>query len=241
MSAYHVPHHFYADDSQLFDTFKSSEHSQLQCKSNLEACLASTRSWMSANKLKLNDEKTETMVISTVSRQKKFVITDISIGQSSIPFSPLLKNLGVLLDSNRSMDKQINRLVKTCHYYLKNTGSIHKVLTKDATATLVQTLILSRLDYCNSLLFGISSSKLHRPLKIQNKAARVITLTSPRCHMSPILNSLHWLRIRERIDFKILCLTYQSFYNSGPSYLQDTLTHYSPALMTTTVTCCPKL
>ncbi|XP_067654158.1 uncharacterized protein [Haliotis asinina] len=126
------------------------------------------------------------------------------------------------------MEKQINRLVQTCHYHRQNIGSIRKVLTKDAIATLVWTLILSRLDYCKSSLFGISSSQLHRLHKIQNKAARIITLTSPRCHTYPILKSLHWLRIRERTDFKILCLTYQSFYNSGPSYLQDLLTHYSP-------------
>ncbi|KAK6187795.1 hypothetical protein SNE40_005741 [Patella caerulea] len=100
------------------------------------------------------------------------------------------------------------------------------MLTTESTATLVRSLILSKLDYCNSLLTGISSELLQKLQKIQNSAARLVS-KSPKCSsISPVLNSLHWLRISERIEFKILIIVYQCLHGNAPSYLRELVNPY---------------
>ncbi|XP_067685301.1 uncharacterized protein [Haliotis asinina] len=89
------------------------------------------------------------------------------------------------------------------HFYADDSqlvDSFRPTLATETTATLARSLILSRLDYYNSLLVGISGDQLNRLQKIQNRAARIITRTKLHSHISPALKSLHWLRIRERID-----------------------------------------
>ncbi len=209
-------------------SFNLDQNNQLVTLDNMECCLTNVESWMSSNMLKLNDGKTEVMVIAAAARLRKCQLNHIKIGQSNIPFSPVVKNLGVYIDSNLSMEHQINHLCRICHFHLRNIGAIRYLLIKEATACLVRSLVLSRLDYCNSLLIGVSSDHLQRLQKIQNRAARMITRTKLHSHITPILKSLHWLRVRERIDFKVLSLAYQCAHKMGPAYLQDLVSCYRP-------------
>ena len=81
-----------------------------------------------------------------------------------------------------------------------------------------------RLDYCNSLLYNLSLSSIEQLQKIQNQAARILTKTPRRDHFSEVLVSLHWLRIQQRIVYKILILTYKAFVDhSAPVYLSELL------------------
>ena len=223
-----ISRQFYADDSQLIDSFKPCLESQHEAHKSMESCLRLVKSWMTSNKLILNDDKTEAIIIGPIFRQNKCKLSSISVGQSLIPFAPVVKNLGIYLDSMLSMKNHIDHLCKICHFHLRNIGAIRNILTLEASATLVRALILSRLDYCNSLLIGITEEQLHRLQKIQNRAARIVTRTKLKSHISPALNRLHWLRVRERIEFKLLTLVYQSVNNSGPSYLQELTTPYTP-------------
>ena len=213
--------HFYADDSQLIDSFDLDPPSQTQALLKMETCLSSVKSWMTSNMLKLNADKTEALLIAPKTRLKKCILTAVTFESAAIPFSTSVKNLGVYLDSGLTMDSHISNVCKTCYFHLRNIGNIRHLITRDTAALLVRTLILTRIDYCNSLLCGISNQQLQRFQKIQNHAARIVTRSSKTSHITPILNSLHWLRIKERIDFKILCLTYQSVNHTSPLYLQD--------------------
>jgi len=92
-------------------------------------------------------------------------------------------------------------------------------LTSDAAKTLVQAFITCRLDYCNSLLFDVSNYLVQKVQSVQNAAARLITGTRRCEHITPVLQKLHWLSVRQRVEFKLACLVHQSLAEQTPSYL----------------------
>ena len=88
----------------------------------------------------------------------------------------------------------------------------------------VNALIGSRLDYCNSLLYNISDAKIERLQKVRNQGARILTRSPRRNHITPVLKQLHWLKVRERIRYKVLILAHKSFYETAPQYLSALVT-----------------
>ena len=117
-----------------------------------------------------------------------------------------------------------NHITKTCSaafYYLCNIRKIRKYLTKERTETLIHVFISSRLDYCNSLLFGVPECHLHKLQRVQNAAARLIFQESRFCHITPLLKSLHWLPVKYRIVFKIILITFKAIHGLAPAYISE--------------------
>ncbi len=222
-----VLHHLYADDTQLIDSFQPNCHADIALN-KLEYCCNEIKSWMNENMLKLNEEKTQVMLVGPASRLAKVDHKKISVGQSDIIFSCSVKNLGVHLQSDLTMEKQVAEVCKSCYFHLRNIGRIRHLLTEDTTAALMRALILSRLDYCNSLLTNISQEQIQRLQRIQNRAARIVTRTPKFDSITPALKSLHWLPVMARIDFKVLSLTYQCIHGTAPTYLSDLIKPYQP-------------
>ena len=106
------------------------------------------------------------------------------------------------------------------HFLIRNIGRIRNLLSFDVCATLVHALIGSRFDYCNSLLYNIADAKIERLQKVQNQAARILTRSPRRDHITPVLKQLHWLKVRERIRYKVLILAHKSFNETAPLYLK---------------------
>ena len=101
--------------------------------------------------------------------------------------------------------------------------------TEDAAKQLVTSCVLSRLDYCNSLLIGAPNSVIQLMQKVQNTAARLI-LRAPRYqNCTPLLQQLHWLPISEQIKYNTTCMCYNTITGSAPSYLSELLHLYSPS------------
>ena len=153
----------------------------------------------------------------------------VKIGDENISPSKCVRNLGAFLDSNVTMEKHITAVCKAGYGQLRQIGHIRKYLNTDATKTLVNSLVTSRLDYCNSLLYGVPKTFLQRLQTLQNTAARIITRTSRYEHMTPVLKELHWLPVSQRVEFKILLYTYKALNDQAPSYIRDLLEIYQPA------------
>ena len=105
---------------------------------------------------------------------------------------------------------------------------VQGVRPRAACKTIVHALVMSRVDYGNALLFGLPEMQLHKLQMIQNSAARLVTGTHGRDHITPVLFKLHWLPVRYRIEFKLLVLVYQAVHHLGPAYLTSLVTPYAP-------------
>ncbi|XP_035260141.1 uncharacterized protein LOC118220385 [Anguilla anguilla] len=132
-------------------------------------------------------------------------------------------------DNRLSLSENIAATTRSCRFILYNIRRIRPLLTNYSTQLLVQAMILSRLDYCNSLLAGLPASAT-RPLQlIQNAAARLVYNLPRDSHVTPLLISLHWLPVQARIRFKTLVLAFQAVKGSAPGYLQKMIRPYKPA------------
>ena len=121
----------------------------------MEQCIQAIRSWMIKDKLRMNDSKTEFMIIGTRKQLTKVNIDGLTVGESSIVPVTSVRNLGSWFDQNLSMIPHINKICKAASFHIYNIRRIRKYLTIDATHTLVHSIVIGRLDYCNSLLYKV--------------------------------------------------------------------------------------
>ena len=122
-----------------------------------------------------------------------------------------------------SMENQVNKITKSAYFQIRNISKIRKNLDTETTKTLVPALVISKIDYCNSLLVNLPKKLLKKVQRAQNAAARLISKTSKRNHITPVLKNLHWLPVTARINFKILLQTFKCLNESAPVYLTDLL------------------
>ena len=183
---------------------------------------------MCRNKLKLNDDKTECLVI-TSNHCKAFQDVNFHIGEATIIPTPSLHNLGAALDKHLLMNAQVNRVVKSVYYHLRRVSKVRKYLTQEACARAIHATVISRLDFHNGLLTGLSDKLLSRLQIAQNHAARLLTGTPMRAHITPVLSDLHWLPIKQRVSYKILMTIHKALHRDSCSpNLKDLFTLHQP-------------
>ena len=198
--------------------------------SQLENCIEDIRAWMKLNLLKLNDDKTEMLVITYRPSTSQSLNISVKVGDQYInPSDEPPKKLGVIFDSTCSLKDHVANVCRSINFNLYSIGKIRKYLDRPTVEKLVNATITSRLDYCNSLMFGIPKDLMSQLQKRQNHAARVITQWRKYDHITPDLVDLHWLPVKQRIDFKILLLTYKALNGLAPAYIRELLTLYTPA------------
>ena len=214
----------FADDNQLARQFLIKMQSEI-LGNGIVNCMDSILQWMRDHFLSLNPEKTKILIIASPDIQKQITVRGVFYQSMCIRFVESAKNLGVLLDDTLSMDKQICKVVKSCFCVIKKLSDIKKFLSKDKLRTLVSTHILSRLDYCNSLYVGLSSHTVRSLQRVQNSALRLVYKnTIP--HFTSLeehFMDLHWLKINDRIIFKVILLVYNTLHNRGPVVLRSLL------------------
>ena len=217
-----VSHHLYADDTQLYISF--STNNAAESLDTLKNSISKISAWMSTSMLKLNPSKTEFLLLGSSKQRDKFSeFFPLSFLDNAIQPANSARNLGVSFDNNMNFKDHISNICKTCFYHIRDLRRIRKHLNLPTAKTIAYSLISSRLDYCNSLLFKISKCDLSKLQRVQNCLARVICKNSRLTPSKPILKKLHWLPISYRIEFKLSTLVFKSFYLKEPSYLSNLL------------------
>ena len=222
IDSHSIIHHSFADDLQLQMSAPPDRISELL--HSMQSCISDVKAWATANMLKRNDNRTELMLV-TSKRTKHLhsLPTSITMGNAQIPFKRFVKNLGLTLDCHLTMNEYVSNIARTCYFELRRLASIRRFLTSTATATLVSAFVLSRNDYCNSLLFGSTHDVTSHLQRIQNYAARVILLLPKSSSITIHLKSLHWLPFKVKSTYKISCLCYHCRSSTAPSYVTDML------------------
>ena len=187
---------------------------------------------MFKNKLVLNDSKTEVINIHSSFNRNYCPLASLKVGDDDIVPSKCVKNLGVYFDDVFLCHKQVANVCKSASFSLYRIGRIRKFLNRSTTEKLVHAFITSRLDYCNSLYSHLPVSLTSRLQRIQNSAARLVTLSRKHEHITPILYDLHWLPVSQRVDFKLLLLTYKCLHDQAPAYLSSLLTYHNTGIRT---------
>ena len=226
-SSFNISLQQYADDTQLF--FAAAASSLPTCLSRFELCLATLHSWFCHNGLALNGDKSEAITFGTWQRLRHYPsLPGINIAGSTVPLSDKIKTLGITLDSNLSLNSHTATVCKSAFYHIRALRHIRKSLTDDMARAVAVSLVQSRLDYANSLFFGISKSNLTKLQRVQNSIARIVLKRHPRHPSSGLLSELHWLPIDRRIEFKLATITHKALFSHQPPYLSSLLHPYLP-------------
>ena len=213
-----VQHVVYADDTQIYVTLKPSE--KIEAAQILHNCLEDIKVWSSNNRLCLNEQKSEMIHISSKFRNTNS-FPDLVTDNVSLKSSDWVRDLGLLIDKNLTLQRHIKHICKSASFGMFKIGKIRKLLDRPTTAKLTHAFVSCHLDYCNSVFSNLPPSHLLPLQRVQNSAARLVSLSRKSEPITPILRSLHWLPIHHRISFKVLLLTYKILNGQAPKYLAD--------------------
>ena len=153
---------------------------------------------MNQNMLKLNDDKPELIVFTSKYKQDAYNYLSITIGDTVVDCSSQVNDLGVIYDRVLS---HVSYTSRACRFHLRNISRIRKHIPQNISIVLIKSLVMSRLDYYNGLLYGLPKCTFSDLQAVQNSASRIVTQERLRDHdsMSRALMELHWLPVDKRI------------------------------------------
>ena len=221
--------HLYADDTQIYFSFdpKVTDSHHVD---RLADCFKDIKQWMTQNFLKLNDDKTEILVLKH--RHSPYdPIHNFFLDNVNITATKTAKNLGFLFDSSLTLEKHINNVSRTCYMNLRNLGRIGSKLSEPLKIQLVHSCVHSFIDNYNSVFGALSEVNLHKLQKIQNNGVRFIFGIygkNKRQSITPYLQKLHFLPVRYRIKYKICTTVFKCINNLAPKYLSDMVSIRNP-------------
>ena len=214
-------HHSYADDTQIYKAIKiESIYEEVK---NSEKCIKSVKDWMKRNKLQLNEDKTEYMITVKPSLLSICAKPPICIDGSEIFPTAQVKNLGVIFDEELTLSAQVTSLCQQMFMEIRKISLHRNFLPDDVVTQLMISLVLSKMDYCNSLFINLPQNLLDKLQRVQNCAAKICLRKRKYDHVTPLLKSLHWLPVKERIVYKIATLCHKYFLGTLPFYLSSLL------------------
>ena len=212
-SSFFLNHHLYADDIQLFFSFHPPNvHSSITLASH--GALQQISSWMTSNLLTLNSSKTEFLFVGLKQQLAKLQNISLSTTHSA-------RKLGFIFDEHLTFSDQILSFSRSCYYHIRQLRCVRPFLNFKTANTIATSIVHSKFDYCNSLYFNLPKTQINRLQHIQNSLARTVANTPKYSHITPVLKSLHWLKIEQRIQYKLISLTYKILTTSQPTYLHN--------------------
>ena len=213
----------YADDHVIWDSFSPSTTSaERDCLDRMECTLQKIKGWMDSNSLKMNAAKTEFAFFGSRMMLMRIEGGNINVAGDIVKPSENLKYLGVCLDRSLTLNSFVSSKIRSAAAAIRNIKSIRQYIDIDTAKLLTCSLVLTHLDFVNSILCGLPDYQFERLQRIQNWAAKIV-LGSAYVDSQSALKSLHWLPIKERVNFKVLCLVHKCLRNSAPQYLKELL------------------
>ena len=213
ISSRSLNHHLYADDTQIFIFFEPKTFTT--AITQLQDTISDISSWMTANLLSLNPSKTEFMLIGLPQQISKISNPSLSLPSNHPTTSTdSARNLGFIFESSLTFSKQISSLSSACNYYIHDLCRIRHTLDLKTACVIATSLVHSKLDYCNSLYLNFTAkTNISSPATAKLSCSR--SNWNPKTeHITPVLKSLHWLKIEEHINYKIISLTYDFLHTS---------------------------
>jgi hypothetical protein len=216
--------HLYADDTQLYIEFNPLYQKMTNIEEALIKCLEEIKVWMTSNKLKLNPDKTEVLIVQTKNNFSPHTIEAIQLdsGMEPTETSKIVKSLGVLFNEHLTFEEHVNNIIKCANVHLRNLRVIASKLDYELKRQLIHCLIFSKLDYCNGLLYDLPDCLIRKLQKVQNSCARLLfgrDVIGKWGHVTPFLKEAHFLPIRQRIEYKIALMSFKCINNMAPDYL----------------------
>ena len=219
--------HLYADDTQLFISFQPDKFSENI--SRLETALITIADCMTSNLLCLNSAKTEFLLLGLKAQISKIHNPVLALGNGvSVSPTTSARNLGFIVDSHLSFAHHVSSVSRACFYHIRDLRRIRPVLDFSTAQAIGTALVHSKLDYCNSLYYDLPKTQLNRLQHIQNSLARAVTAAPRSSNPDEILRSLRWLKVQERIEYKVISTTYRLLQSSTPHYLRDLIAIQPP-------------
>ena len=218
----------YADDHFIRASFDPANTEETaKCITAIENTLLKVSDWMAANRLKLNPKKTDVIIFGSQPMLNKHAVTSINVDGDRIDVGSCIKYLGASLDASLTFKEFISQKCRAAIINIRNIAHIRKFIDVKFAKQLASSLVLSHLDYSNSVLCGLPASSIDPLQRAQNWAARVVLGRTKRDSATAALKELHWLPIIERIDYKIACLVFKCVHDQAPSSLSNTLSNKS--------------
>lgn len=221
----------YADDSQIYIELERTSDLQAE-KEKVESCLKEIQVWMSTNFMKLNSSKTKLIIFNPPRSPYNVPLVNtnfcIKFNEKELEESSSVKVLGSTLSPDFRLNSFINTKLKSCKNEIRNLKHVRGSLDIDTRFMLINNLILTKLDYCNSLLAGCTQIEIKRLQTVMNDAVRFVYSLNRRTHISQYLFKLHLLPVKFRILFKLCTLAYSIISGTAPKYLSDVFSAYQP-------------
>ena len=216
--------HLYADDTQLLSSMRLEEFDSR--KPAFENCVSSVQQWCARRRLQLNADKSELIWFVSWSTLEKLSAKDttVKVGSTIIKPAESVRNFGVALDSQLNMQVHISKVASSCFYHLRRLRPLRRVVAQNVRQRLVSALVFSRVDCCNSSLAGLPAGALTPLQRVLNAATRFVADLRPRDHVTSVQRSLHWLPIRQCIQYKLCVLMYGAVHGYAPDYIRNLAT-----------------
>ena len=195
VAAHGLSSHQYADDTQIYGHCRPEGVPDLVCR--VSTCFREIVSWTSSNRLRLNPDKTEAIWFGSPAGCSRIGSPTLQLTGATIIPSQTVRSLGMYLDSSLTMGPHVGRVAAGCYAKLRVLKEAKPFVPHNIFISLIVQLILSKLDYCNSILVNASCRNLNTLQAVMNTAARLIYGRRSSDHITPLLMDLHWLRIPE--------------------------------------------
>ena len=211
----------FADDNQLYLAFQPTQQGESDVLEEMSSCIAAIRRWMLQHRLKINDGKTEVLLLGSKHQLNKVGLDTFTVGNTTVNVVDKVRNLGVIFDRELKMKEHISAVCSKGFHQLYRLRQIRRYVDNDTMCTLVHAFVTSHLDYGNVMFYNLPQSQICRLQRLQNAPARLILRKRKFDSARECLKELHWLPVHRRVEFKIALFVYKYKQGILPSYLGD--------------------